>query len=104
MRTIGLCGSPLASCLSASLLALMLHSIFDCPEQIQTSPTRTFLSSILLLPLIVNSNGPPASPEGIAATQRPSSPAWAEAVLPRNETVTFSPLSASPQILTLVFC
>ena len=43
MRSIGLCGSPLAVFLSASLQALTLHSMFDCPEQIQTSPTRTLL-------------------------------------------------------------
>ena len=35
------------------MLWRMRHSIFDCPEQIQTSPTRILVSAILLLPVTV---------------------------------------------------
>lgn len=39
----------------------MLHSIFDCPEQIQTSPTITFSNLISDPDEIVTVYGPPAS-------------------------------------------
>jgi hypothetical protein len=37
---------------SASQELCTLHCMFDWPEQIHTSPTSTFLSSLVLLPLI----------------------------------------------------
>jgi hypothetical protein len=73
------------------------HSMFDCPAAIHTSPTSTSCSTMLLT---VSSYGPPASPGFSQTLQRPSSSATSVAVSPRNETVTFSPAFADPQMWT----
>src|SRR6516162_667190 len=53
---------------------------------------------------MVISNGPPAGPLLRATSQRPSPSAVAAAFSSRKVTVTFSPLSAVPQIFTFAFC
>ena len=73
------------------------NSMFDWPLQIQTSPTRTFFSSILFLPSTINMSGPPAFWTGSFTFHFPSL-AVAEAFLPRKLTVTSSPASAQPQM------
>src|ERR1051326_8863937 len=79
-------------------------SMLDWREQTQTSPTKTFLYSSVLLPLIVIGNGPPASPASNLTSHLPLSSAVALASFSRKVTVIFSPLSAVPQTLTFVFC
>src|SRR5204862_7416075 len=61
-RRFGLADLAMSS--SGSKDRLKGHSIFDWPLQIQTSPTRTFLSSILLLPSNVIVSGPPVCSAG----------------------------------------
>src|SRR5262245_22917038 len=77
------------------------HSMFDWPEPSHTSPIRTSSSSRVLLPLIVI-----VWPLALAANfgratfQLPFSSALAVALLPPNDTVTDSSLSAQPQTVT----
>ena len=70
--------------------------MFDCPLQIQTSPTKMFFSSILFLPSTISLSGPPAFCPGSFTIHLPPF-AVAETLAPRNVTVTFSPSSAQPQ-------
>src|SRR5688572_30692695 len=77
------------------------HSMLDCPLAIHTSPTSTFFSEMLFLPVTFSSSGPPASSLSSFTIQVPRL-AFVETVLPRNSTVTFSPSSAHPQIGTAV--
>ena len=79
------------------------HSILDWPLQIQTSPTKTFLSTTVFLPEMLNSSGPPALKLPIRTIHFPFL-AVVVAFLPRNRTVTGSPSSAQPQTGTEAFC
>src|SRR5215217_2640136 len=91
-------------CLASSMACLDLsvacsgHSMLDCPEPSQTSPTRTSSSSRVLLPLMVIFCALAlASNLGRVTFHLPSSSALAVAALPPKLTVTDSPLSAQPQ-------
>src|SRR5882672_203978 len=80
------------------------HSIFDCPEQIQTSPTNTLLKVSVLFPAIVIANGPPALKGPISVCHRPEVSAVVLALLDAKVTETCSPGWAVPQIRTLSLC
>jgi len=72
--------------------------MFDCPEQSQTSPERTFLSSRVFCPLTVMVNGPPAAGVRSFRLQVPSPAAVVDAVAPHDAvTAIFSPGCAQPQ-------
>src|SRR5687768_2683533 len=78
--------------------------MFDCPEQIQTSPTRTFLTVKTLSPLIASSDGPPAFNGPSQTCQRPCASAMVFTDFFSNVTVTFSPAFALPQMRTFTPC
>ena len=72
--------------------------MFDCPEQIQTSPISTSSNEIVLLPLTVSVWGPPYSVIGSSRTsQAPSAAVAVVFAWPAIDTVTSSPGSALPQ-------
>src|SRR3954454_15352201 len=71
--------------------------MLDCPEQIQTSPTRTLVSFTSFGPETVSSYGPPAGNGPSFAIHFPSAPDAAVAVLTFIATVIFCPGSAQPQ-------
>ena len=74
-------------------------SMFDWPEQRNTSPTRTS-DTVSAAPEPVRSsrlNGPPASSAGSVAVHRPDASARAVARRPANVTATSSPAPAVPQ-------
>ena len=77
-----------------------LHSMLDCPEQIQTSPTSMFSSLISLFPLTVRVAG--LARLQFVELDHPSVFANGRrfSFTRQRETVTFSPLSAQPQIGT----
>ena len=71
--------------------------MFDCPPQIQTSPTSTFLISSLSPPCaIVSANGPPDS-SGARSTCHLPSLGMADASFPWIVTVTLPSASVVPQ-------
>ena len=74
-----------------------VNSMLDCPEQSQTSPTRISFNRISFT---VISKGPPAFMGGSSTSHLPSSPATVLNFFFLKTTVTFSPLSAFPHILT----
>ena len=88
--------------LSLSFDAATVHSIFDCPEQNQTSPTNTSFSSTLLFPVTVSLVPVLLAFSGVSDTAHLPSFATVSAFWPANETVTFSPSDAKPQ--TGTFC
>ena len=71
--------------------------MLDCPEQSQTSPTRIFFNRISFT---IISKGPPAFMGGSSTSHFPSSPATVLNFFFLKTTVTLSPLSAFPHILT----
>ena len=83
-----------------------IHSMFDWPEQTQTSPTRMLFKATLLLPVTVILNGPPAFGVGISIFQLPILSAFVDCFALGQEASTFicSPGSAQPQIGTVDFC
>ena len=82
---------------------LTVMPMFDWPEQSQTSPERTSLSSIVLLPLMVIVNGPPALGVFSFSFQSPSAVAVAAACSPQDAaTEIFSPGFAQPQNVAVV--
>src|SRR5439155_4928730 len=86
---------------SALFDRLTAKPMFDCPEQIHTSPTATSSSTIgfsVLSPLIVSDDASPSASAGSVAFHSPLSSAVASAVLPAYFTVTFSPGDALPQM------
>src|SRR5438874_11403907 len=75
--------------------------MFDWPEQSQTSPTKTFLRVIELLPLIViSADSLDAGSASSVTRQCRSLLVCAVFVCPPNVTETFSPGDAVPQIGT----
>src|SRR5688500_15525733 len=76
--------------------------MFDWPEQIQTSPTRTSLSATAVSPFTstVSSDGTPTSSFGSLQDQSPSAFAVAPAALLAYSTTIRSPGAALPQIGT----
>src|SRR5205085_12344165 len=79
------------------------NSMFDCPLQTQTSPTRTLANSILFLPWTMSVSGPPAFRCDSLTIHLPPL-ALVLASCPRNLTVTSSPSSAQPQTGTRIPC
>ena len=74
-------------------------SMFDWPEQRNTSPTRTS-ATVSAAPEPVRTsrlNGPPASIAGSVAVHRPDASARAAARWPAKATATSSPAPAVPQ-------
>ena len=72
------------------------HSILDCPEATQTSPTSTSFSTVVLM---VRVNGPPASPGGRYTLQRPSESVTATRFCPRNATAhALARVSLAPDV------
>ena len=71
--------------------------MFDCPEQSQTSPASTSLSS-MVLPCVwtLSVCGPPGPMASKVTHHSPVWPAVAVFAWPSSVTVTFSPLSAQP--------
>src|SRR5258706_1430334 len=99
-RICGYCASAI-SC-SALLQPPRLISMFDWPEQTQTSPTKTFFNVIVFFPATTISNGPPAF-NGLSVTDHlPPASAVGLTGCFLNVTVTFSPGAAVPQIGTFV--
>ena len=83
------------------MICVKRHSMFDCPEQIQTSPTRMFSSVISFLPRIfISRPSLLAVSESRVTRQVPSDAVVAETSCPAKEMVTFSPAVANPQIGT----
>ena len=78
------------------------HSMFDWPEQIQTSPTSTFLIEIFLSPaeILISVGSAFAGSGARVAAHRPSGPALEVIFWPAKETSTSWPGSAQPQIFT----
>ena len=72
-------------------------SMFDCPEQNQTSPTSTSFSSTVFLPFTVNFAPVLFAFSAGSATVHLPPAAVVSAFCPPNSTVTFSPSSAQPQ-------
>ena len=73
-------------------------SMFDWPEQRNTSPTRTS-ETVSVAPEPVRTsrlNGPPASNAGSVAVHRPEASARTAARRPANATETSSPAPAVP--------
>ena len=81
----------------AWLTAPIPISMFDCPEQSQTSPIMTSSSRSVLEPMTFNTNGPPAFMAGKTACHSPRSFATAEALPEPTCTLIFSLGSAQPQ-------
>src|SRR5262245_35763324 len=99
-RTIGLVAASIA--FSRSNVRFSGHSMFDCPEQTQTSPTRMSLTVTVFFPLIVSSYGPPAGNLDTCNFHVPSAFAAIigdvdDPLSPLIETLTCSPGSAVPQ-------
>ena len=76
----------------------MVNSMFDWPEQIQTWPTRMFLTLIEFFPATVISVAPPVLAGSSLTIHLPSCPAVACFFWSPSMTVTASPASAHPQI------
>ena len=75
--------------------------MFDWPATSQTSPTRTYLISSVLVPTIVNDRGLLEACNAESSTRHlPSGPAIVFFVWLANRTVMLSPGSAVPQIGT----
>ena len=77
-------------------------SMFDWPEQRNTSPTRTS-DTVSAAPEPVRTSsvyGPPASSAGSVAVHRPDASARTAARRPANATETSSPAPAVPQTET----
>ena len=76
----------------------MPNSMFDCPEQIQTSPTSTSLNVTVFFPFTVTVTGVALPGNGVSSTRHfPLSSAWACVFSEPTVTVTASPGSAVPQ-------
>ena len=90
----------------ASSTRVIGHSMFDCPEQIHTSPTITFSSTTFVRPLTVIVYGPPAAGVRRATLQRPSSSARVVAASPAQSatTRTSTPGSSHPHSATSRCC
>ena len=72
-------------------------SMFDWPEQSQTSPTTTFSNLRALVPLTVISEGVLDALSGSRVTlHRPSAPAVQRLLWPLKPTTIFSPGAAEP--------
>ena len=79
--------------------------MFDWPEQIHTSPTRMFLSSTLLVPLMPIVAGFALAGTGSSFTVHlPFASASPVLVWPPKVTVTFVPGVSQPQIGFVCFC
>jgi hypothetical protein len=90
---------------SAALLdALSVHSMFDWPEAIHTSPAITSVSFTSFLPFTTSSCGPPAAGVASFTSHLPSPPALVVALASPSVTVTSSSASAQPQMAASVFC
>src|SRR5579884_610913 len=79
------------------------NSMFDCPLQTHTSPTKTLLSVMEFFPETVSVSGPPAFNLWRCTIHLPSL-ATVLAFCPRKLTVTSSPSSAQPQTVTFIPC
>ena len=87
----------LISVANISVTRLTGSSIFDCPEQSHTSPINISFS---LMSLIRIRYGPPAFIDGSVTLQCPLLSAVAAYFFFMNVTLTLSPASAVPHILT----
>ena len=94
---------PFVGC---ALYPCMDISMLDWPEQIHTSPMRTFFKVTLSPSLKVISYGPPASGVAIRVNHFPSSAVITQTLLFDQVVVitTFFPGSDLPQIATSDFC
>src|SRR5579871_1627973 len=72
--------------------------MFDCPEQTQTSPTKTLTNATTFFPDTISWKGPPALSGSSLIIHFPSLPALTVLVCSSNVTVIFSPAFAHPQI------
>src|SRR5436853_4919023 len=95
-RMLGLVEESMAAW--ASRADLSWNSMFDCPEQIHTSPNRTFLYVIDEGPETVSSNGPPSLAGSSLIIHFPSAPAVTCLVCPAMVTVIDWLGAAVPQI------
>ena len=77
--------------------------MFDCPLHNQTSPTSTLVMVIVLSPVIVRVNGPPAF-MGLSRTSQRPSLTVVVTVWSWNLTVTCSPSLPVPQTGTATPC
>ena len=84
-----------------ALLPLVAACMFDCPEQIQTSPTMTFLIesfSSVAAAMTVSSRGSKEAANGSSLIcQRPFESAWPDFFCPANSTVTCESGLVAPQ-------
>ncbi len=80
IRSIG--SVEAAAVFSGSKEMATVHSMLLCPLQTQASPTRTSLTSILLLPTPSSVNGPPARKAGRIASHVPSVAVMTDADFP----------------------
>src|SRR5215510_11453666 len=76
--------------------------MFDCPEQIHTSPTRMLLIIMWLLASMLMVYGPPAFIGGNSTAQVPSAIVVVLNDLPLNLICNFSPGEAQPHIFILL--
>ena len=108
------CGAELLACSTVSMRILSFvesrislsvsparrtgNSMFDCPEQRNTSPTSTSCTDCATpdLPCAVNTKGPPALNAGNVTLHRPEASARALALTAASETVMSSPPAACP--------
>jgi hypothetical protein len=74
--------------------------MFDCPEPIQTSPTRTSATVRVFAPAIVMSAAAPGVSGSSHTSHRPIASVVVRAVFPRNVTLTGSAGCAFPKIRT----
>ena len=101
-QNVRICGSTTSSFLETFWKP---NSIFDCPEQSQTSPTTTLVNVRVFSPLTTRlSPTELALSVGSRTSHLPSAPAVVSALRLPKETVIFSPAFAKPQTGTGMPC